>query len=122
MAAGRGRGGCPGPKRLTTAEDWAPYGIGEPDADGWYPDYRPVPPEMRPAAVNPAASRPEVDGSILGIVTHWRCVVADLAQHFGVDLYDPAVLARPWPGVRIMIHSLLDMPESRLRRALLIRR
>ena len=59
---------------------------------------------------------------MLGIVSHWRCVVADLAEFFGVDLYDPAVLARPWPGVRTMIHALLDMPESRLRRALLIRR
>ena len=70
----------------------------------------------------PAGAAPKVDGSLLGIVTNWRLVVADLAQHFGVDLYDPAVLARPWPGVRIMIHSLLDMPESRLRRALLFRR
>lgn len=81
-----------------------------------------MPPELRPAAVEVDAPKPEVDGSILGIVTHWRCVVADLAEHFGVDLYDPAVLGRPWPGVRTMIHALLDMPESRLRRALLIRR
>lgn len=67
------------------------------------------------------SAAPAVDGSLLGIVTHWRCVVADLAQHFGVDLYDPAVLDRPWPGVRTMIFALLDMPESRLRRALTTR-
>jgi hypothetical protein len=48
--------------------------------------------------------------------------VADLAQFFGVDLYDPAVLDRPWPGIRTMVFALLDMPESRLRRALTIRR
>ena len=63
-----------------------------------------------------------MDGSLLGIVTHWRVVVADLAQFFGVDLYDPAVLDRPWPGVRTMIFALLDMPESRLHRVLTIRR
>ena len=105
-----------------TAEDWAPYGIGEPDADGWYPDYRPVPPELRPAAVTTTQStdgKPavEIDGSWLALVTHWRLVVADLSLHCGIDLYDPAVLARPWPGVRTMIHSLLDHP-TRLREAL----
>ena len=48
--------------------------------------------------------------------------MADLAQFFGVDLYDPAVLDGPWQGVRTMIVALLDMPESRLRRVLTIRR
>jgi hypothetical protein len=77
---------------------------------------------MRPAQVAAEAKAPEVDGSLLAIVTHWRVVVADLAQHFGVDLYDPAVLDRPWPGVRTMIFALLDMPESRLRRVLTIQK
>jgi len=75
---------------------------------------------MRPAPVAAEVKAPEVDGSLLAIVTHWRVVVADLAQHFGVDLYDPAVLDRPWPGVRTMLFALLDMPESRLRRVLTI--
>lgn len=106
-----------------TAEDWAPYGIGEPDADGWYPDYRPVPVELRPPAVTTTAAKaPEVDGSLLAIVTHWRLVIADLAEFFGVDLYAPTVLDGPWPGVRTMLFSLLDKPESRLRRALTTRR
>ncbi|MDR6142035.1 hypothetical protein QE375_001589 [Microbacterium foliorum] len=35
----------------------------------------------------------------------------------GVDLYDSAVLARPWPGVRTLIFSLLDT-DTRLRAAL----
>ena len=119
-----GRWWCGRPKRLITAEDWAPYGIGEPDADGWYPDYRPVPADLRPAAASttPAAKAPEVDGSVMAIVTHWRLVVSDLAEHFTIDLYNPAVLDRPWPGVRTMIFALLDMPESRLRRALTTRR
>ena len=76
---------------------------------------------MRPAQVATEAKAPEVDGSLLAIVTHWRVVVADMAQHFGIDLYDPVVLDRPWPGVRTMLFALLDMPESRLRRALTIR-
>ena len=62
----------------------------------------------------------EIDGSILALVTNWKLVVADLAKEFGLDLYDPAVLARPWTGVRTMIFSLLDMP-TRLR-AVLTRR
>jgi len=103
-----------------TAEDWAPYGIGEPDADGWYPDYRPVPEHLKP----PAPTAPdltqqkpaEIDGSILALVTNWRLVVAELIER-GIDLYDPAVLARPWPGVRAAIFSLLDSP-TRLRAAL----
>ncbi|WHP18840.1 hypothetical protein [Cellulomonas sp. ES6] len=80
-----------------------------------------MPEAMRPAPTATVVKPPEVDGSLLAIVTHWRVVVADLAQYFGVDLYDPTVLARPWPGVRTMIFALLDMPESRLRRELTIR-
>lgn len=100
-----------------TAEDWAPYGIGEPDADGWYPDYRPVPANLKPANDAPAsAERPQIDTSWLAIVQHWRIVVAELMER-GVDLYDPAVRARPWPGVRTLIFSLLDSP-TRLREAL----
>ena len=58
-----------------------------------------------------------IDGSLLALVTNWKLVVADLASEFGVDLYDPAVLARPWPGVRTMIFSLIDSP-TRLRAVL----
>lgn len=102
-----------------TAEDWAPYGIGEPDADGWYPDYRPVPEELRPAAPSIKAKTPRIDGSWLAIVKHWRLMAADLSQVHGIDLHDPAVLARPWPGVRTMIFSLLDS-DTRIRRALTV--
>lgn len=55
-------------------------------------------------------------------MTHWRCVPPDLAQFFHVNIYDPAVLDLPWPGLRSMIFALLDMPESRLRSVLTIRR
>lgn len=51
-------------------------------------------------------------------MTNWRLVVADLLQHFHLDLYDPAVLSRPWPGVRTAIFALIDTPGSRLRAAL----
>lgn len=51
------------------------------------------------------------------IVAHWGAVTADLAERYRVDLYDPAVLARPWPGVRTMIFGLLSV-DSRLANAL----
>ena len=102
-----------------TAADWAPYGIGEPDAEGWYPDYRAVPAELLPDnTARPAATADAVtiDASLLALVENWRIVVAELAER-GVDLYDPVVLARPWPGVRTLIFSLIDQP-TRLRQAL----
>jgi len=51
------------------------------------------------------------------IVPHWGLVVADLSERHHVDLYDPQVLARPWPGVRSMILGLLS-EDSRLANAL----
>lgn len=72
----------------------------------------------------PAPPRPtegEAGGrswELLDILEHWRLVEADLVTEFGVDLWDPAVRARPWPGIRTMIFSLLDSPTTRLRRAL----
>ncbi len=83
----------------------------------------PVPQELLPEAPAPDApadvGKPsEVDSSLLGIVTHWRLVVADLLDH-GIDLWDPAVRARPWPGIRTLIFSLLEPgSNSRLRAAL----
>lgn len=34
--------------------------------------------------------------------------MCDLGERYGIDLYDPVVLARPWPGVRTMIYSLIN--------------
>jgi hypothetical protein len=45
--------------------------------------------------------------------------VAELAARFGIDLYDPAVLARPWPGVRTMIYALAGDPTTLLHRSLI---
>lgn len=104
---------------MITAEDLAPYGIGEPDAEGWYQDYRPLPEHLRPSAPTVKPKGPRIDGSWLALVTHWRLLAADLSQVHGVDLHDPAVLARPWPGVRTMIFSLLDS-DTRIRRALTV--
>jgi hypothetical protein len=76
-----------------------------------------VPVHLRPEAVSaPDAKAPEVDGSWFALVDNWRLVVAELAER-GIDLYDRGVLARPWPGVRAVIFSLLDSP-TRLRAAL----
>lgn len=97
-----------------TLEEWAPYGIGEPDADGVFPDYR-VPPALKPAA----PARTTTGRSIwwADIVPHWDLVARDLADRFGIDLWDPVVLARPWPGVRTLVLGLLSEP-SRLANAL----
>lgn len=69
-----------------------------------------------PAAAPTTQPKVDIDGSTLALVTHWRLVVAELVER-GIDLYDPAVLARPWPGIRALIYSLLDSP-TRLRAAL----
>lgn len=65
------------------------------------------------------ASTPTVDGSLLAILTHWRYVVVDLMTLHHVDLWDERVRARPWPGVRTLVFSLLEPDsKSRLRQAL----
>jgi hypothetical protein len=77
-----------------------------------------VPQELLPEPTAAPSAQPQVDidGSTLALVTHWRLVVAELVER-GIDLYDPVVLARPWPGIRAAIYSLLDSP-TRLRAAL----
>ncbi len=77
-----------------------------------------MPAELRPEAPKSAFKAPVVDGSLSAIASHWRIVLAEMAEVYGVDLYDPAVLARPWPGVRTMIFALLERPGGRLRGAL----
>ncbi|WP_141651297.1 hypothetical protein [Microbacterium sp. 3J1] len=86
--------------------------------DGWYSDYRRPPANLAPEpSAPPSTAKPsDIDGSWLALVLHWRIVVAELMER-GVDLYDPAVRARPWPGVRTLIFSLLDT-SPRLRAAL----
>lgn len=78
--------------------------------------YAPIP----TAAQKAAAKAPEstLDTSLLGLVTHWHLVVVDMLSIYGMDLYDPALLARPWLGVRSAIEALYTHPDSRLRRAL----
>jgi hypothetical protein len=81
-----------------------------------------VPENLKPEAPSAMPDKPkdaDIDGSLLALVVNWRLVVAELAER-GIDLYDPAVLARPWPGVRAVIFSLIDSP-TRLR-AVLTRR
>lgn len=101
-----------------TLEELAPYGIGTPDADGVYPDYR-LPRHLKPAA--PAAAGPAGPPARSvwwsDIVRHWNLVERDLAATYHVDLHDPAVLTRSWLGVRGMILGLLQEP-SRLAAAL----
>jgi hypothetical protein len=44
--------------------------------------------------------------------------VADLSELYRLDLFDPAVLARPWLGVRALIFDLIHDPRSRLHHSL----
>ncbi|MGV8972915.1 MAG: hypothetical protein ACOH10_11385 [Rhodoglobus sp.] len=105
------RGGGHGPKSPQTDEEWAEYGIGDADEFGIFPDYRTPPGLIHPKA---ATGRAYWWADVVG---HWDLVIADLAERFGIDLYDPAVLARPWPGVRTLILGLLRV-DSRLANAL----
>jgi hypothetical protein len=98
-----------------TEEDWDAYGVGEKDPDTgiWSGGYR-LPREVHELArgQQPAPARA---APVLGwthLVGVWGYVVADLAALYRVDLWDPAVLARPWPGVRTLILGLLDRPDS----------
>lgn len=97
-----------------TLEEWAQYGIGEPDADGNYPDYR-VPAGLKPKPPTTTSTGRQVWW--IDIVTRWDLVHRDLAERYHIDLHDPAVLARPWPGVRTLILGLLSEP-SRLANSL----
>ena len=110
---------------MITAADMAPWGRGEPDEDGWYPDYWPGHPQPAvPTAVVQTQPERALEGVYVTwnlLIQHWRLVVADLSLHHGIDLYDPAVRARPWPGVRTAIFSLLDA-DTRLRQVLLTTR
>ncbi len=81
-----------------------------------------MPEHLKPAA-STAAPAPEgkepavLAWSLTDLVRHWRLVEADLIKEYGIDLWDPAVRARPWPGIRTAIFSLIDS-DTRLRRAL----
>jgi hypothetical protein len=62
-----------------------------------------------------------IDDSWSAITAQWDVVVAELAARYGVDLYDPAIRARPWPGVRTMIYALAGDPGTLLHRRLTIK-
>lgn len=67
-----------------------------------------MPPELRPAAPTPAPDPAAKTIWWIDIVKHWDLVVCDMSSRYGIDLYDPAVQARPWPGIRTMIFGLLQ--------------
>lgn len=47
-----------------------------------------------------------------------RYTLPDLAQFFHIDGLDDATLARPWRWLHAHLLALLDIPDSRLARAL----
>jgi hypothetical protein len=38
-------------------------------------------------------------------------VVVAVLMERGIDLYDPAVLARPWRGIRTLLFFIIDTPS-----------
>lgn len=81
-----------------------------------------MPADLRPKvqATTPGTTdKVMVDYSLVGLVTNWRLVVAELMER-GVDLHHRDVLAGPWVGIRTLIFSLIDS-DTRLRRALIRR-
>lgn len=46
------------------------------------------------------------------IFEHWAHVVPDLAEVYGVDLYDSAYADRPWPWLRGLILGLLHRSSA----------
>lgn len=47
-----------------------------------------------------------------------RWILPDLAQYPRIDAYDLEEIDRPWRWLRWQIIALLDIPDSRLARAL----
>ena len=43
---------------------------------------------------------------------HWDDVEADLHERFGIDLWAPGVLDRPWPWLISRIVALLTVPMA----------
>ncbi|MGF1661464.1 MAG: hypothetical protein ACFCVG_03165 [Kineosporiaceae bacterium] len=105
------------PSPLATAGGWARYGVGEPDEDGLYPDYR-VPPGARPPTPAPAPPQGAPVWWWSTIAARWDLVIRDLSALHGIDLHDSRTLDSPWPGVRTLILGLVSEPGSRLRQAL----
>jgi len=63
-----------------------------------------------------------VEGKQIGwedILNNWGLVVPDLAETYGIDLYDPALDDRPWPWLRGLILGLLGTPNTRIARKLI---
>lgn len=94
------------PKRLETIADWAPYGIGEPDEHGIYPDYR-APNNVRP--VPPDQDAPQWDW--LSIFDNWPVIAIEIHEHYGVDV---EVEERPWPWLYNRVIALAGRPGTRL--------
>lgn len=59
-----------------------------------------------------------IDDSWTAITRRWGLLVADLSELHRLDLFDPAVLTRPWVGVRTLIFDLIHDPRSRLHHSL----
>lgn len=73
-----------------------------------------MPKDLKPR--NEAAAGKQIGW--IDILDNWALVVPDLAEFYGVDLYDPALSSRTWPWLRGLIYGLLSTPASRLARAL----
>ena len=84
-------------------EEWAVYGIGEPDENGVYPDYR------RPPAPEPTGETSDtVPVTWTDVLAGWDIVVGDLAAVYGVT---PAVVD-VWHDWKRLVWGLLARPDQ----------
>ena len=93
--------------------DWAPYGIGEPEAYG--EDGTPIYAEYRvPEDVKPTPPTPSGASTWWVLLSNWEYVEADLQQYYQVSTLTHA--QHPWPWMHTLICRLADIPESRVSR------
>ena len=83
-------------------EEWAAYGIVEPDEDGIYAEYR-TPPMPSPAVHEEGTAVT----SWLDVFVEWPTVAADLAATYG----DAPYTVEDWRDLRGMILGLMSRPD-----------
>lgn len=94
-----------------TLEEWAEYGIGEPDENGIYPAYRALPKDVQKAN---RARRDEADAikvTPLAVIDGLDAIALDIAERYGHDMWAGPVM--PWPWLTARIGDIAGTPGTR---------